>query len=502
MKLFAINSLSGVVQAIVAATVTLVSIPVIIHAIGQEDYGIYCLVSIIGSLNSFSNLGINSALTRYISSQGKSIESHYDIWVALLTVTLVGVLVAFAVISFKDMILLQLLSIPANSITKASPLLIFMTISNVVLLIGQIFTASLDGLSRIYLTSFTQMIYSIVYWGGMAFLTSAGYGIEYVGVPALGAAVVWLLLVLYYFFKNWGSLQYRGIALNFTRIFKKQLEYSLKLYASGFIGFFYEPLTKIVISHYVGVSETGYYDLALRVKGQLAGIWGRILSPLYPYYAKKCGHISQGRVNKSIQECLLLLLLPAAIIIVFIAFPLTQVWLDLHIPQVAFGIAGLATAYLLFSVPVIPPYHYMGACGHPEVLIYAQAANVMINLFLLVVFLPIWGFYAIILGNMGAIFGSFILILLFQWKILKKMPFNSIRDGLNLALLGGVCIISALIIDMMIQAPLMKLFIIPTGIFLIAGALLTKLKILHSEELLVYTEDLPFLNSLLKALAK
>ena len=55
---------------------------------------------------------------------------------------------------------------------------------------------------------------------------------------------------------------------------------------------------------------------------------------------------------------------------------------------------------------------------------------------------------------------------------------------------------------MMIQAPLMKLFIIPTGIFLIAGALLTKLKILHSEELLVYTEDLPFLNSLLKALAK
>jgi len=144
----------------------------------------------------------------------------------------------------------------------------------------------------------------------------------------------------------------------------------------------------------------------------------------------------------------------------------------------------------------------MGACGHPEVLIYAQAANVLLNLFLLVVFLPIWGFYAIILGNIGAIFGSFVLILLFQRKILKKMPFNSIRDGLKLGLLGGVCIISALIIDMMIQTPLMKLFIMPIGIFLIAGALLTKLKILHSEECLVYTEDLPILNSLLKALAK
>lgn len=489
-------------QALVSAVVTFVSIPVIIHALGQEDYGIFCLVSIIGSLNSFSNLGISSALTKYISSQGKSIESHYDIWVGFFTITLVGTLLAFAVIVLRDIIILQVLSIPAIYLSKASWLLLFMTISNLVLLIGQIFTAALDGLSRIYLTSFAQMIYTVVYWGGIAVLAAVGYGIEYVGIPALSAAIIWLITVLLFFSRSWGRLQYHGIMGAFPRIFKKQLSYSLKLYTSGLIGFFYEPLTKIVISHYVGISETGYYDLALKVKGQLAGIWGRILAPLYPYYAKNCGNASQSRVNKCVQECLLLILLPAAIAFAFIAFPLTQVWLDLQIPMVAFGIAGLTVAYFLFSVPAIPPYHYMGACGHPEVLIYAQVVNVLLNLVLLVVLLPVWGFYAIILGNVGAIFGSFILILFFQAKTLKVLPFNSVRRALSLALLGAICIGLAFFINNLVQGPLLKVLLLPVCIILIAVIMLVKLKLLPYEDLVVYTNDWPLLNNLIKALPR
>ena len=54
------NSLSGLVQLIITALLTFICIPVFINKLGVELYGVFAIVSVIGNLNIFANLGLNT----------------------------------------------------------------------------------------------------------------------------------------------------------------------------------------------------------------------------------------------------------------------------------------------------------------------------------------------------------------------------------------------------------------------------------------------------------
>ena len=78
------NSISGVCQLVITALLTFFSIPVFIHKLGTDLYGVFALVSVIGNLNLFTNLGLDVSLTKFIAEQGKSTESDKDILVSLI----------------------------------------------------------------------------------------------------------------------------------------------------------------------------------------------------------------------------------------------------------------------------------------------------------------------------------------------------------------------------------------------------------------------------------
>ena len=48
------NSISGVCQLVITALLTFFSIPVFIHKLGTDLYGVFALVSVIGNLNLLS----------------------------------------------------------------------------------------------------------------------------------------------------------------------------------------------------------------------------------------------------------------------------------------------------------------------------------------------------------------------------------------------------------------------------------------------------------------
>ena len=57
------NSISGVCQLVITALLTFFSIPVFIHKLGTDLYGVFALVSVIGNLNLF--IIIIAGLTLY-----------------------------------------------------------------------------------------------------------------------------------------------------------------------------------------------------------------------------------------------------------------------------------------------------------------------------------------------------------------------------------------------------------------------------------------------------
>lgn len=132
------GSASGVIHLGFISLLTLICIPIFIKKLGSDAYGVFAVVSIIGNLNVFTNLGINTSLIKFLAEQGKKRESDYDIIISICLLILIIVPVTILLFLLKDILILKVFKVPVEFYDQTSILFTFLLFSNIVLLIGQI----------------------------------------------------------------------------------------------------------------------------------------------------------------------------------------------------------------------------------------------------------------------------------------------------------------------------------------------------------------------------
>ena len=113
------NSVFGLAQAVINLLLIFFVIPIFIKMLGSESYGVFALVMVVGNLNTFTNLGLTSALVKFIAEQGKSEESNIDILVNLILMIAAMLPITLIVAYFDKFILLDLLKIPLKIFGEA-----------------------------------------------------------------------------------------------------------------------------------------------------------------------------------------------------------------------------------------------------------------------------------------------------------------------------------------------------------------------------------------------
>ena len=103
------NSISGVILLVITALLTFLCIPVFINKLGTELYGVFALVTVIGNLNIFTNIGLDAALTKFITEQGQSEDSNKDIITSLLLSSSLVILISSLVFCFRFFLLREFL---------------------------------------------------------------------------------------------------------------------------------------------------------------------------------------------------------------------------------------------------------------------------------------------------------------------------------------------------------------------------------------------------------
>src|SRR4030067_2963408 len=106
-----IGSASGGLQIILNSILILITIPVFISRLGLTLYSIFSLLLLIGNLNVFLNLGLNSSLVKYLAEQGKSIQSNYDIAANFIFLSSIVFPLTIIGIYFNDFILINIFNI-------------------------------------------------------------------------------------------------------------------------------------------------------------------------------------------------------------------------------------------------------------------------------------------------------------------------------------------------------------------------------------------------------
>lgn len=374
-KQLIINSASGITLVIFSAILTFYTIPIFIKTLGSEAYGVFAIVSTIGSLNVFSDLGLNKSLIKFISEQGNATESHIDIIVTLTILFVILLPLTFLAILFDDVILIHLLNIPTTLINDAKWLYLFLLISNSFVLIGQTFVAVIDARQKIYLTNFIQFFYNIIYWGLILLVLLLGHSLKAVGLMILLTTFLWFAVISITAFRVWGKLQIKGIKNNFLRVAKKQLSYGIKIYSAGLVGFFYEPLTKILVANFVGISEVGFFEIALKIKNLLWGLIAKFLYPLFPLLSQLSDKAKIRFVVHNIEQKIFFIITPVIAIIIFCSKPFITLWIGQHNEVISFSVIFI-TSFFLIGSTALPIYQFLIAKNHASKTIVIQSSNV------------------------------------------------------------------------------------------------------------------------------
>lgn len=435
-KLLVKNSIFGLGQAIINLLLVFFTIPIFIKLLGTESYGVFSLVMVVGNLNTFTNLGLTSALVKFISEQGKSEESNSDIIVNLILLIVITLpLTVLFVFYFSKFVLLDILKVPVNLFHNAEWLYIWILWANFLLIVGQVFKSVLDALQKVYITSLQQVIYNIIYWGLILAMLLLGFNLPEIGFAIFIAAFIWLIITILSTLKEWGKISIIELKKNFKKSAKKQINYGLKIYASGLIGFFYEPLSKILISNFVGVNEVGFYDIALKIRSQLWGFITRIFYPLFPFIAEQKDKSVIRKYIHDLEQKTFFIVMPIIAIIILIMHPFISVWIGENVNIISITVMFIVSFHLIGSSTVIPNYQYLMAKDLAQKTIILQLVNVIFNALFFLLTVKFIGYYALIVGNVAAILSSFIFSLYYQNKYLNSLIFNSFAQVIKLILI-------------------------------------------------------------------
>jgi O-antigen/teichoic acid export membrane protein len=280
---------------------------------------------------------------------------------------------------------------------------------------------------------------------------------------ALVAATIWLAAIVMAAHKAWGPILIGDLRKNFGRVAKKQLRYGMQIYVGGLVSFFYEPFTKILLSHFIGIQSVAFFDIALKIRNQVWGFVSKILQPLYPLLSQLSDRVRLRMIIHDLEQKTFLLIIPALPIIVFCTRPLISLWMRENVGIITVSVIFILSAYVL-AITVIPNYQFLLAKGHAEKTIVIQGSNVVFNaLFFFLTYRWI-GYYAVIVGNIAAILSSYALTLYYQKKYLDSLIFESFAQARKVFLTLGIDLLVAYATSSLLDSNMATLLSVPVAV--------------------------------------
>jgi O-antigen/teichoic acid export membrane protein len=204
------------------------------------------------------------------------------------------------------------------------------------------------------------------------------------------------------------------------------------MYTAGLVGFMYEPLTKILVSHFMGSTEVGIFDIGLRVRNQLFGLALRAFSPLFPMISQLKDPARVRMLVHDAEQKTLMLSLPVIAVVVLTVKPAVSMFFLSNVDAIAVTVACIVSASLLASISVIPNYQFLLAKGHVRKTLIVQCTNVIVNVLVLLLVAPWVGYYAVVAANVLATLSSGGLLLYYQRRFLGSLILDSVRQGMSL----------------------------------------------------------------------
>lgn len=389
------NSIFNIIRVVVVTPIFFILVPYTISKIGTEGYGIWALIGVVGSYQSFVDFGLTTSLIRFVAKA--EVFKDYDaiseyIATSAIIYLFLSSIVILLIITFKNFIVIDILGIKAN-LDIAYFLVIFTALSSMINMISGLFRSIIDGVQRMDISNGILTFQVILSAIGTFFFLESGYGLKGLATNLLICSFLSLLLNAY-FSKLIVPYKINPLLFKISR-FKEMFSYSVNLQLASLVRMWVEPLNKILISHFFSLSHVGYYEVALRFNNHAASLIRSALSPIFPaaaeiYQKQGIEKIEKLRIKSS--KYLFTFLTAIYVVIIILIPDFVKLWLgpDLQIvaPLIIIFMVGL-----YISLLATPAYSILNGTGYSKETLFVQIQSVVVNIVGILVFWKLFGFY-------------------------------------------------------------------------------------------------------------
>jgi len=270
-RLVLINASMSVVQVVAISGTFFVLYRLLLDTIGVEQLGIWSLVLATTSFAQIANLGISGGIVKFVAKYvaRSEVRNVYDvIQTAVISIGILVGVVLCAGYPFIKWVLLR--AVPDSSAGDVVQLLPYSVLSLWLGMVTGVFQSGLDGFQKIYIRNFLNIGNSALYALSCVALAPR-YGLIGLAYAQVITSVVMLIVSWISIKKYLPELPIIPHQWN-TTLFKEIIAYGVNFQVMSVVAMLCDPITKVFLGKFGGLSMVGYFDMANKMLQQFRAL--------------------------------------------------------------------------------------------------------------------------------------------------------------------------------------------------------------------------------------
>jgi O-antigen/teichoic acid export membrane protein len=248
-----------------------------------REIGVWSLVAAATSMARLGDLGVGVGVTRFVAKAvAEDKGSHAAVIVETALISVAGIYILLSIISFVPLYFVLKFFLSEPQLSQGRQILPLALISFVLGNINGVILSALAGLQRSYVKSI------VIALGSLALFASSAILMPFYHLPGVLAAQIFQAVVVLIF--SWIALKQIMSALPLLpsrwelRVVKELVSYGSQIQLVNVLVFFYEPLTKMIMSSFGGLEALALFEMANRLVGQTRALIVSANQSLIPAY--------------------------------------------------------------------------------------------------------------------------------------------------------------------------------------------------------------------------
>jgi len=393
------NSLYNFVGQIAIMLVAIVSIPVVIHKIGVESFGLLSLIWMVVGYFSILDLGVGQANVKYLSEQisRKEIElANNTLCVSIYLSCVIGFLISIVVFFLKPLFMKLASDISPELQLQLGLSIYWISIAIPFIIVSSAIRAVPMALQRFDIINIIQVLSGLLQWFGFIILAI------FFDVGLLGLVIYTVVLrITFAFVTFWIVLKlipwFSIIKLtDIKSTVYRLLKFGTWITVSQIVSPVTRYLDRVLLVSYHSLELFAFYSVPYEAISRLQVLPASMSTTLFPAFAEResIDEFGRGAIRRLYNRALnflILAVLPITIILFTFSNDILYVWLGGDFPKMSNSVFKLLTiAWLLQSVCYIP-LTVLQAIGKPDIAAKFYLLEIPLYFIVCLILIPKWG---------------------------------------------------------------------------------------------------------------